>query len=231
MDDGMTGGPTGSSPLARGTPRVVRCPALGLRFIPARAGNTRPITRRPLGTAVHPRSRGEHGVAPAQGDRISGSSPLARGTRHERIGLRLAVRFIPARAGNTRGVASCARPGAVHPRSRGEHVARRVRPVDVPGSSPLARGTRPTRSCRTRTGRFIPARAGNTAWLALADTAKTVHPRSRGEHVVLDHAQNLETGSSPLARGTRRRERLQRLRQRFIPARAGNTSSPASARS
>ena len=53
--------------------------------------------------------------------RNTGSSPLARGTRPRGPAAVPALRFIPARAGNTPGRASCRRRSSVHPRSRGEH--------------------------------------------------------------------------------------------------------------
>ena len=152
----------GSSPLARGThprPRRVRT---GLRFIPARAGNTWRTNCASWWRAVHPRSRGEHGGLAREPLARSGSSPLARGTPRGSSGAGEGGRFIPARAGNTCQASLECRQAPVHPRSRGEHrvVARRVgRRV---GSSPLARGT-PRRGRDTlRLRRFIPARAGNT---------------------------------------------------------------------
>ena len=50
-----------------------------------------------------------------------------------------------------------------------------------------------------------------------------VHPRSRGEHPVPSLWFRIPHGSSPLARGTRGRQRHSSQRHRFIPARAGNT--------
>ena len=73
--------------------------------------------------------------------------------------------------------------------------------------------------------RFIPARAGNTIFSSRLTWKGTVHPRSRGEHWVRNPAAVRWYGSSPLARGTRRRAAHPDRRQRFIPARAGNTSS------
>ena len=91
----------GSSPRARGTRRPIGRDRNSCGFIPAGAGNTtRP---RPFHTAfeVHPRGRGEHRCRRATHARRRGSSPRARGTRHDqsnRLGCR---RFIPAGAGNT----------------------------------------------------------------------------------------------------------------------------------
>ncbi len=51
---------SGLSPLARGTRLCQQYSALGTRFIPAGAGNTRVFLRRWLTLAVYPRWRGEH---------------------------------------------------------------------------------------------------------------------------------------------------------------------------
>ena len=158
-----------------------------------------------------------------------GSSPLARGTRHAvRLGG-LRGRFIPARAGNTPPAPRASAARAVHPRSRGEHgdAARRGRAA--PGSSPLARGTPHSGARPRQRSRFIPARAGNTWRRSRASAGTSVHPRSRGEHIDACITDPPYGGSSPLARGTRRRPARRRKSSRFIPARAGNTSSPSPA--
>ena len=132
----------GSSPLARGTleahPRASAC--FGL--IPARAGNTfqcgpsSPLSR------AHPRSRGEHGGVSVGVCGVGGSSPLARGTRRcLGRGLR-GWGLIPARAGNTFFDGSAITQSRAHPRSRGEHSTGEYGSSQMPGSSPLARGTR-----------------------------------------------------------------------------------------
>jgi len=197
---------SGSSPLARGT----------------RISNDRRRTRR----TVHPRSRGEHTERDLDKASRTGSSPLARGTRLVAVHRIAGRRFIPARAGNTVRAAFRQPLASVHPRSRGEHAHRAAPDERRVGSSPLARGTR-TRSAVAkvnafgssplargtllrhrrplRRGRFIPARAGNTAAASAPAAPGAVHPRSRGEH-----GRPVQV---PLAGG------------RFIPARAGNTSA------
>ena len=213
----------GSSPLARGTPRRGARGRCRLRFIPARAGNTapRPTCRAP--SPVHPRSRGEHvqhlGVRLRQG----GSSPLARGTRSGRMRRQLQRRFIPARAGNTATSCRRATHRPVHPRSRGEHIADRLCIPILDGSSPLARGTRSATPDAWDRERFIPARAGNTGHPRASPRRAPVHPRSRGEHTSTVTENRNCSGSSPLARGTRSRRPVLGTRERFIPARAGNT--------
>ena len=93
--------PYGSSPLARGTQFQAQDVLEDLRFIPARAGNTSLAGATTPRHPVHPRSRGEHATSRDCTATITGSSPLARGTRTEARGRISAARFIPARAGNT----------------------------------------------------------------------------------------------------------------------------------
>ena len=111
----------------------------------------------------------------------------------------------------------------VHPRSRGEHNPTSSCSSARYGSSPLARGTRSRRVWRGRCQRFIPARAGNTIMSVWPIASSSVHPRSRGEHVVARTAPARTSGSSPLARGTLAVTLDNLSGQRFIPARAGNT--------
>ena len=91
----------GSSPLARGT----RNPPVGTRrrrrLIPARAGNTSAAQCQASASSAHPRSRGEHPDRLTEHSYVSGSSPLARGTRGIFFGLDVSKWLIPARAGNT----------------------------------------------------------------------------------------------------------------------------------
>ena len=131
----------GSSPLVRGTAGIQASRAGTGRFIPARAGNGGLMPEvTPLGT-VHPRSCGERRKLAVDNSSGCGSSPLVRGTG-QAIATRLRfLRFIPARAGNGRFVASSATRCAVHPRSCGERMMRIQHIEATDGSSPLVRGT------------------------------------------------------------------------------------------
>ena len=220
----MVSTPSGSSPLARGTQPRRRRLGRRERFIPARAGNTTSSPCRAPRAPVHPRSRGEHPSANSAVCSKTGSSPLARGTPGAGVPAPGAARFIPARAGNTWWAWGRARSPSVHPRSRGEHPLD-LAPTDVArGSSPLARGTRPSPLGRPAAMRFIPARAGNTAGACPSSSRRSVHPRSRGEHAIGPEIHAAQAGSSPLARGTRLHRLAPGEPGRFIPARAGNTS-------
>ena len=136
-----------------------------------------------------------------------GSSPLARGALTLRLTLLRSTRLIPARAGNISRFSPILTSTAAHPRSRGEH--REYPPGFFAGfgSSPLARGTLGARRKPYR-----------------SDSA---HPRSRGEHCFKVNAKSESSGSSPLARGTSRVLLPPIHPVRLIPARAGNTRTPA----
>ena len=213
----------GSSPHARGTLCAELDHQAEHRFIPARAGNTLPSYPAITLASVHPRTRGEHLTIPRPCRSRIGSSPHARGTPRQEHRQDKLARFIPARAGNTLTQKDRNVFDAVHPRTRGEHLANaRILPYKG-GSSPHARGTRTNFSIRGIGQRFIPARAGNTMRAPVQEPPAAVHPRTRGEHDGVRQLVEEHLGSSPHARGTQELEaKLQEL-GRFIPARAGNT--------
>ena len=74
------------------------------------------------------------------------------------------------------------------------------------------------------TDRFIPACAGNAITDNSSNVPQPVHPRMRGERCRLLAYRNLNTGSSPHARGTRLHTNRRILIFRFIPACAGNAA-------
>ncbi len=195
----------GSSPRVRGTRQALAAGPANQRFIPARAGNTI--------------------VTAAPSNCTAGSSPRVRGTLGDVIRQPLAERFIPARAGNTAVLRLSPVHGAVHPRACGEHVVVALERGDLDGSSPRVRGTRPSSLPSQASGRFIPARAGNTATARSTSSFRTVHPRACGEHRSAMSAGNVQPGSSPRVRGTLYIQQRFDLSSRFIPARAGNTKT------
>ncbi len=175
----------GSSPRGRGTHPQTIADEGPWRFIPARAGNTCRASSAPCSSPVHPRAGGEHPVRRSGLVKIGGSSPRGRGTP-ELYGAQMQkLRFIPARAGNTRRWDGGSMGCSVHPRAGGEHAIRLNDLVPYSGSSPRGRGTRGRGLCRQPYQRFIPARAGNTP-----DDTNNSQRRN---------------GSSPRGRGTRKR--------------------------
>ena len=216
----------GSPPRARGTHELARRKRPRIRFIPAGAGNTVWWQMGAQRQSVHPRGRGEHGVQSTRTNNAAGSSPRARGTRRAVPPELSPARFIPAGAGNTAGAAAHTLRPPVHPRGRGEHWVTTDELLEYAGSSPRARGTpefvRPPRDRH----RFIPAGAGNTRRRTVDPTIAAVHPRGRGEHARLRELADELAGSSPRARGTLEFHQAAASIIRFIPAGAGNTSTP-----
>ena len=134
---------TGSSPRVRGTAASAQVGDLHLRFIPARAGNGRSAHGALRRRTVHPRACGERRFLPPHRRVPTGSSPRVRGTVLHPGSLPPIPRFIPARAGNGRSVAT-------------------ISPLPC-GSSPRVRGTERIVIDDYGMPRFIPARAGNGA--------------------------------------------------------------------
>ena len=152
----------GLSPLARGARHSQADPATALRFIPAGAGNTPASSVYSARSPVYPRWRGEHARLVGVFREIAGLSPLARGTLQQSETSWLAVRFIPAGAGNTEQQVFQMASRAVYPRWRGELPRRLAQQSRPRGLSPLARGTLEMTKNARRRNRFIPAGAGNS---------------------------------------------------------------------
>ena len=153
----------------------------------------------------------------------SGSSPRMRGTRGENPKGQLRGRFIPAYAGNTSGCRKNIIPDTVHPRVCGEHFPFSAGSAISSGSSPRMRGTLFLSFHMQSFLRFIPAYAGNTFSRKGKGNVGSVHPRVCGEHPPGSRNPVVNPGSSPRMRGTRQRAPAITVRQRFIPAYAGNT--------
>ena len=115
---------------------------------------------------------------------------------------------------------------AVHPRLRGELELDTVTHAVRTGSSPLTRGTLSYQKQQPCVNRFIPAYAGNSDRTEGVVSQAAVHPRLRGELSWKLTPAELETGSSPLTRGTPWFELTIETIFRFIPAYAGNSTMP-----
>ena len=194
-------------------------------IIPARAGFTYGRSSPLEADGDHPRSRGVYPAGRRGRPRFRGSSPLARGLRHEPDEQPEIVRIIPARAGFTRAGAHPPGEGRDHPRSRGVYFTDQTEPSQNLGSSPLARGLRGLHSPHHRGRRIIPARAGFTVPGRQRGPQARDHPRSRGVYPRPDPRERIREGSSPLARGLRYRPCGSGPGDRIIPARAGFTIS------
>ena len=214
---------TGSSPRVRGTGCLSGDGRPGVRFIPARAGNSSSVNERPSTAPVHPRACGEQQYRRCGLEYGTGSSPRVRGTGPQNRIHYPRRRFIPARAGNSRGDHRRHGRAAVHPRACGEQASSTLPSSPVSGSSPRVRGTVGYAALASLVRRFIPARAGNSKWHCHRHPCSAVHPRACGEQAFMLPSKSISNGSSPRVRGTGV-ERVERQSlQRFIPARAGNS--------
>ena len=180
-----------------------------VRIIPARAGFTRSVTVMVTHWSDHPRSRGVYSGLSTDQAVSAGSSPLARGLLDDVVAITVGDRIIPARAGFTSRPATSMWCTRDHPRSRGVYAVEE----NVRGDPRW----------------IIPARAGFTTGPHCTCLPPWDHPRSRGVYVCSEPAEVGGPGSSPLARGLRRRRSRSRRGSGIIPARAGFTAvSPAS---
>ncbi|ERH14503.1 hypothetical protein HMPREF1549_03446 [Actinomyces johnsonii F0510] len=174
-----------------------------------------------------------------------GSSPLARGLRRFLDAVFVDGGIIPARAGFTQRPAPVPGGRGDHPRSRGVYLCSSQPTRTTLGSSPLARGLRPSRARTGHSERIIPARAGFTAstwkpcrWIGDHPRSRgftgrhvthrslsTDHPRSRGVYRRTRGHSGSSRGSSPLARGLHDQVRGRGADRGIIPARAGFTQA------
>ncbi len=115
----------------------------------------------------------------------------------------------------------------VHPRGCGEQQDLENRNTTNVGSSPRVRGTGLRPRSALCGSRFIPAGAGNRRSVQNGPVCLTVHPRGCGEQMSRHVMPWIRFGSSPRVRGTGRRNAVECLRVRFIPAGAGNSSGRA----
>ena len=145
-------------------------------------------------------------------------TPQRRGRRQRRH------RIIPAHAGNTTYVFFSSVSSRDHPRTCGEHRARRFAIAVRLGSSPHMRGTpcRPA-SPHSDVG-IIPAHAGNTWVKKVCRCGNRDHPRTCGEHQPISQFVKKTLGSSPHMRGTLLPYNADVYLLRIIPAHAGNTA-------
>ena len=217
--------PAGSSPLTRGKLAAISQLLVGGGLIPAHAGKTDKCLNGIQSGSAHPRSRGENRSAYVTEATGLGSSPLTRGKPSWSTPSGDLFRLIPAHAGKTQRPVHRGVGHGAHPRSRGENVSDFARGLRGQGSSPLTRGKpRLTRGRVVRRG-LIPAHAGKTADHRSMPVKASAHPRSRGENIPDDGMDAMTLGSSPLTRGKLRRNRVDRIGLRLIPAHAGKTGS------
>ncbi len=132
-------------------------------------------------------------------------------------------RIIPAHAGQTGSVSPSAAASTDHPRTCGANVRSWSASMTLTGSSPHMRGKHVFRNDIFLPIRIIPAHAGQTHREVCAARPQTDHPRTCRANYPFAELMKHSTGSSPHIRGKLRHVPSDRLRQRIIPAHAGQT--------
>ncbi len=219
----------GPSPLSRGSrlPHGLGQAAGG--SIPALAGQPVPPPWSAHLERVHPRSRGAARYVSLLADKLSGPSPLSRGSRRPHLrGVHLAG-SIPALAGQPRGAIIRRQFSRVHPRSRGAAVDDQDHFLILQGPSPLSRGSQLFDAVEGAARGSIPALAGQPGANVNTGSVSGVHPRSRGAAATRLSLSQMSTGPSPLSRGSPASATWTASRAGSIPALAGQPP-PASSR-
>ena len=196
----------GSSPRVRGKPDQRRDPVRRERIIPARAGQTRWCREYRIPKPDHPRACGAN---------LSTSS-----------NSNSSAWIIPARAGQTRMPKPTRRTIPDHPRACGANSSLAVLSCKAVGSSQRVRGKRSVRFGRSRVGRIIPARAGQTRRYLFSVPVSSDHPRACGANMIARRPVGVDIGSSPRVRGKPGGACACLALVRIIPARAGQTHAP-----
>ena len=173
--------PFGSPPHARGRPPMKRIPYGGSGITPACAGKTATAVLVRTGPGDHPRMRGEDCGGRLAGTVVRGSPPHARGRPSKISAISTRSGITPACAGKTADDQRVEVALGDHPRMRGEDANTNKSDAAFTGSPPHARG-RPHYNPRLAlSGRITPACAGKTIAFLEGLSAKTDHPRMRGE--------------------------------------------------
>ena len=216
----------GPSPRLRGKPMLSLRGAVGVRSIPAPAGETGsslPGRKRP---GVHPRACGGNSHTVWRCSRTPGPSPRLRGKRKCRWSTGTHARSIPAPAGETARIARHQFQPRVHPRACGGNPRETACGRCQGGPSPRLRGKPLEFIGPNSPGGSIPAPAGETIRVGRPGKPLRVHPRACGGNVTIRGPAGAPRGPSPRLRGKRDHPRPGRFPQGSIPAPAGETWLP-----
>ncbi|PKU88478.1 hypothetical protein CQR46_1579 [Bifidobacterium pseudolongum subsp. globosum] len=203
------------------------CRQWSMRIIPAHAGQTSGSHVGNEAVSDHPRACGANIPTRGASNNARGSSPRMRGKLVHRLGGDGGDRIIPAHAGQTFFASSALIAITDHPRACGANPHAPTGGRRRGGSSPRMRGKLASGYPDARKTRIIPAHAGQTCSHLPKDSKTTDHPRACGANCGMCQATACGNGSSPRMRGKLRHVPSDRLRQRIIPAHAGQTRSAA----
>ena len=216
----------GLSPRVRGNRSAALTGSRCWRSIPACAGEPKPCrVKRRRGT-VYPRVCGGTYAAQSATDANTGLSPRVRGNQKRRLCGSCVSRSIPACAGEPRSGSRARRLAAVYPRVCGGTTPSNQPRRPVAGLSPRVRGNLQTIDDDGRKKWSIPACAGEPRSKATPRPVPRVYPRVCGGTGPWLCACSAKKGLSPRVRGNRIVWLISGIRDRSIPACAGEPSHP-----
>ena len=203
VDDNRDNDAGGLSPRVRGKRPASMRLTISARSIPACAGETpRPISAAD-GREVYPRVCGGNRVECRRECAAGGLSPRVRGKHCDNPPTGMALRSIPACAGETPVGGSAAAADWVYPRVCGGNYFGLHDPQDDPGLSPRVRGKRNLGLGHLDAPRSIPACAGETPGRGQQLYGLLVYPRVCGGNGFSGGARAISRGLSPRVRGKR----------------------------
>ena len=170
----------GSSPRMRGKLGVGLEMVFGVRIIPAHAGQTSRSACLKWAASDHPRACGANPEHVSFTQFTVGSSPRMRGKPVGEPFPCVAVRIIPAHAGQTCDLLTGSCRHTDHPRACGANTSRPRCNAIMHGSSPRMRGKLRVRVERRAVFRIIPAHAGQTISSSVYGRRSADHPRACG---------------------------------------------------
>ena len=205
----------------RGEAGVEHDIARGLGITPACAGRSCLRLRLDSFLMDHPRVCGEKAFLARVDCLVIGSPPRVRGEGESHVGRGGRSRITPACAGRSPKRFSRSTPGSDHPRVRGEKSQTIFPQYTGFGSPPRARGE-VARIHKAHGSRGItPACAGRSRPAKAVRSARTDHPRVRGEKLQPQGRGKRGGGSPPRARGEVSRMMLAQMPDWITPACAG----------
>ena len=172
----------------------------------------------------HPRACGANPEHVSFTQFTVGSSPRMRGKPVGEPFPCVAVRIIPAHAGQTPLRRPHWRSEPDHPRACGANSRWSIPAPATNGSSPRMRGKPRRDRQQDAILRIIPAHAGQTRTAGAGRCGHADHPRACGANPSSLAICVVSNGSSPRMRGKPQRGRRRQRRDRIIPAHAGQTT-------
>ena len=213
----------GLSLCIQGTPLVMSCFLLYVRFIPVYTGNTKCQKSNSMLPSVYPCVYREHCAKQQNGSYFSGLSLCIQGTQVLVTVSFDLIRFIPVYTGNTPVSCWYRFILPVYPCVYREHEENVLAKANDAGLSLCIQGTRFYRRWGWKGRRFIPVYTGNTRQSLWRASKNPVYPCVYREHKFTFDKCGTSNGLSLCIQGTLKEGFQESHQGRFIPVYTGNT--------